>query len=176
MKLEEHEISKSVLFEGRVITLELSEVSLPNGHTSTREVVRHPGGAAVLLVSDGKILLERQFRFPYNEVIWEIPAGKLNRGEDPKSAAVRELEEETGYRAENAKHLLNIYPSPGYTDEIIHIYLAEVADMVGRHLDEDEFINVRFVPFAEARRMIDDGEITDAKTVAAICKYLCSIK
>ena len=96
MKLEEKTLSTQTLFSGKVINLELSKVELPNGNEANREVVRHPGGAAVLLVNGGKVLLERQFRFPYNNVIWEIPAGKLNKGEDPEHAAKRELEEETG--------------------------------------------------------------------------------
>lgn len=176
MELDERELSQKILYRGKVVTLTVSEVELPNGHISTREVVRHPGGAAVLLVKDGKVLLERQFRFPYSEVIWEIPAGKLNMGEDPEKAALRELEEETGYRAESLRHLVDIYPTPGYTDEIIHIYLADAATMEGRHLDEDEFINAQFVALSEAERMIDSGEICDAKTIAAIYKYLRSVE
>ena len=127
MELEEKTLSTQTIFNGAVIRLELSEVELPNGNRAGREVVRHSGGAAVLLVSDGKVLLERQFRFPYNKVIWEIPAGKLNAGEDPEVAARRELEEETGYRAGVLKKLTQIYPTPGYTDEIIYIYYTESA-------------------------------------------------
>lgn len=176
MKLEEQELSQRTIYEGKVVTLRLSEVRLPNGHVSGREVVHHSGGAAVLFVKDGKVLLERQFRFPYNKVIWEIPAGKLNSGENPEAAASRELEEETGYRAERLEHLVDIYPSPGYTDEIIYIYLANGARMEGQHLDEDEFINAQFVELSEAERMIDSGEICDAKTIAALYKYLRSLK
>ena len=176
MKLEEEQISKNTFYEGKIITLELSDVKLPNGHTALREVVRHPGGAAVLFVKGGKVLMERQFRFPYNKVIWEIPAGKLGRGEDPKAAAMRELEEETGYRAEELYHLVDIYPSPGYTDEIIHIYLAEGGEMAGQHLDDDEFINTRFVKLCEVERMIENGEICDAKTIAAVYKYLRGLR
>ncbi len=172
MKLEEQKLSQKTLYEGKVITVWLCDAKLPNGHVSLREVVHHSGGAAVLLVNGSKVLLERQFRFPYNKTIWEIPAGKLNKGEDPKDAAVRELEEETGYRAEKLEHLIDIYPSPGYTDEIIYIYLADCANMVGRHLDEDEFINAQFVELGEVERMIECGEINDAKTVAAVYKYL----
>lgn len=101
MDLEEKQISENTLYRGKVIIVQLCGVELPNGHASVREVVRHSGGAAVLLVSGGKILMERQFRFPYNKVIWEIPAGKLNKGENPEHAARRELEEETGFRAES---------------------------------------------------------------------------
>ncbi|MFR1633180.1 MAG: NUDIX domain-containing protein, partial [Oscillospiraceae bacterium] len=112
MDLEEKQISENTLYRGKVITVQLCGVELPNGHESVREVVRHSGGAAVLLVSGGKILMERQFRFPYNKVIWEIPAGKLNKGENPEHAARRELEEETGFRAEKLARLVEVYPSP----------------------------------------------------------------
>ena len=175
MKLEERELSRKTLYKGKVVTLQLSEVELPNGHNSFREVVRHPGGAAVLIVQKGQILLERQFRFPYNKVIWEIPAGKLNPGENPMDAAKRELEEETGYTADELTRLVEVYPSPGYTDEIIYVFLAKNAVYRGSHPDEDEFVNVQFVPLSQAEDMIERGEICDAKTIAAILKYLRSV-
>ena len=161
MELTEKQISEETKFEGRVITLQVCGVELPNGHKSTREVVRHPGGAAVLFVKDGKVLLERQFRFPYNKVIWEIPAGKLNRGENPEHAAIRE-------------RLVEIYPSPGYTDEIIYVFLADGADFIGQNLDEDEFINAEFVELKKVEEMVESGEICDAKTIAAVYKYLAN--
>ena len=103
--LTEITLSAERLYKGKIIDLELSEVRLPNGRTARREAVRHPGGAAVLLVKDGMVLMERQYRFPYGKVIWEIPAGKLNSGEDPCSAALRELEEETGLVAEKCLYV-----------------------------------------------------------------------
>ena len=174
MELTEKQISEETKFEGRVITLQVCGVELPNGHKSTREVVRHQGCAAVLFVKDGKVLLERQFRFPYNKVIWEIPAGKLNRGENPEHAAIRELEEETGFRAEKLERLVEIYPSPGYTDEIIYVFLADGADFIGQNLDEDEFINAEFVELKKVEEMVESGEICDAKTIAAVYKYLAN--
>lgn len=176
MELEERTLSTKRLFDGKVIKLELSEVELPNGNTAAREVVRHPGGAAVLLVNGNKVLLERQFRFPYNKVIWEIPAGKLNGGEAPEHAARRELEEETGYRAARLKPLVNIYPTPGYTDEIIYIFSAEAAGFAGQHPDEDEFVNAAFVELDRVVAMIESGEICDAKTIAAVFKYIYDSK
>lgn len=172
MKLEEKTLSTQTLFSGKVINLELSKVELPNGNEANREVVRHPGGAAVLLVNGGKILLERQFRFPYNKVIWEIPAGKLNKGEDPEHAAKRELEEETGYRAEKLERLVEVYPSPGYTDEIIYVFSADAAKLEKQHLDDDEFVNAEFVDLKKCIEMIESGEICDAKTIAAVMKYI----
>lgn len=175
MDLEEKQISENTLYSGKVITVQLCGVELPNGHESVREVVRHSGGAAVLLVSGGKILMERQFRFPYNKVIWEIPAGKLNKGENPEHAARRELEEETGFRAEKLARLVEVYPSPGYTDEIIYVFLADGADYAAQHLDDDEFINAEFVEIEKVVSMIESGEICDAKTIAAVYKYLYDV-
>ena len=168
MELEESTLSTRKIYDGKVICVEYSEVKLPNGNIAGREVVRHSGGAAVLLVCEGKALLERQFRFPYGKVIWEIPAGKLNAGEKPEAAARRELEEETGYRAEQLKKLTQIYPSPGYTDEIIHIFYCESAQALSQHLDEDEFINFSFVSLEECVKMTERGEICDAKTISAL--------
>lgn len=176
MNLEEKTLSTKTLYSGKVVTLELSEAELPNGNNALREVVRHPGGAAVLLVNDGKILLERQFRFPYNKVIWEIPAGKLNNGENPEHAARRELEEETGYCAEKLERLVEVYPSPGYTDEIIYVFKADAATLEKQHLDDDEFVNAEFVEIPRIEEMIESGEICDAKTIAAVYKYLHDIK
>ncbi len=122
MDQKEIKISGKVVYEGKVVTLKVDTVLCPNGNESKREIVTHNGGAAVLLVLDGKILLERQFRYAYNEIIYEIPAGKLEKNENPRSAAIRELEEETGYIAKNIIDLGSIYPSVGYTDEIIYLY------------------------------------------------------
>ncbi|MDE5943300.1 MAG: NUDIX hydrolase [Clostridia bacterium] len=170
MKFFEKKIKSQTVYSGKVVTLEVDDVLLPNGKCSVRECVRHSGGAAVLLVKDGKVLLVKQFRYPYDKEIYEIPAGKLNRGEDPLNAAERELEEETGFRAKLV-HLLDVYPSPGYTDEIIHIYFANDICNGTQHPDEDEFISHEFVDFAEVVKMIERGEICDSKTVAAVYKY-----
>lgn len=169
--ITEKQLSATRIYDGKVVNLELSDVMLPNGRTAKREVVRHPGGAAVLLVRDGKVLMERQFRFPYNKVIWEIPAGKLNRGEDPRTAAARELEEETGWRAENLERLAEVYPSPGYTDEIIYVFAAKDAVYARQHLDDDEFVHCTFIELDKCLKMCESGEISDAKTLVALYKY-----
>ena len=171
MNLQEKKLNSKTIYNGRVVKLELDEVELPDGKTSFRECVRHSGGACVLLVKDGKVLLVNQFRYVYGKPIYEIPAGKLNAGEDPKIAAARELEEETGVKAE-LKHLLDIYPTPGYTDEIIHIYLAQDYKVTKQKLDEGEFLNYSFIDLETVLKMIDNGEIKDAKTIIAIYKYL----
>lgn len=171
MNLKEEKISSRVVYDGKILKLEVDGVRLPDGSKSARECVRHAGGAAVLLIVDGKIALVRQYRYLYGKEIYEIPAGKMEEGENPASAAMRECEEETGYRAE-VKHLLDIYPSPGYTDEIIHIYLAEGGVFSGQRTDEGEFLTCGFFELKEVLEMIESGEICDAKTVAAVYKYL----
>jgi ADP-ribose pyrophosphatase len=172
MNLEEKKIKSNVVFSGRVVRLEVDDVLLPNGNTSTRECIRHSGGAAVLFVKDNKIALVKQFRYVYGKEIYEIPAGKLNVGENPQLSAVRELEEEMGYRAKNVTHLCDIYPTPGYTNEIIHIYFTDSADFIGQKLDDDEFLNCTFMPLEEVLKKIDSGEICDAKTIVAVYKYI----
>lgn len=171
MNLIEKKIKSETLYDGRILKLNVDDVQLPDGNTSIREYVKHSGGCAVLLIKDEKVLLVRQYRYAYGKVIYEIPAGKLNEGEEGAKAAARELEEETGYRAEIV-HFLDLYPSPGYTNEIIHIYLAKSYEFVGQKLDEGEFLSAGFVPLKEALKLIEDGEICDAKTVSAIYKYV----
>ena len=171
MNLQEKKLKSKTVYDGKIIKLEVDEVELPDGKTSFRECVRHSGGAAVLLVKDGKVLLVKQFRYLYGKPIYEIPAGKLNYGEDPQLAATRELEEETGFKAKLA-HLLDIYPTPGYTDEIIHIYLAQSYVVTKQNLDEGEFLNYCFIDIEDVLQMIENGEISDAKTIIALYKYL----
>lgn len=173
MNFKEKTLSSRKIFDGKIIKLRVDDVELPDGSRSFREYVRHTGGAAVLFVKDGKVALVRQYRYVYGKEIYEIPAGKLERGEDPAKAAARELEEETGYRAECVP-FLEIYPTPGYTDEVIHIYIAENARFVGQKCDEGEFLTCSFVALDEVVKMIESGEICDAKTVAAVYKYLCN--
>ena len=172
MNLTEKKLSSRTVYDGKILKLTVDEVQLPDGNKSVRECVRHCGGAAVLLVLGGKVALVKQHRYLYGKDIYEIPAGKLEAGEDPAKGAARECEEETGYRAEVEK-LLEIYPSPGYTDEIIHIFLAKNARYVGQRTDEGEFLTCEFVPLEKVVEMIDCGEICDAKTVTAVYKYQC---
>ena len=171
MKFEEKKISSRVEYDGKILKLEVDGVLLPDGTESVRECVRHSGGAAVLLIVDNKVALVRQYRYLYGKEIYEIPAGKMEEGEDPSFAAMRECGEETGYRAE-VEHLVDIYPSPGYTDEVIHIYLAKNAQFIGQHTDEGEFLSCEFMPLEKVVEMIESGEICDAKTVVAVYKYL----
>ncbi|MGN1060683.1 MAG: NUDIX domain-containing protein [Candidatus Coproplasma sp.] len=171
MKLKEEKISSRQIYGGKILSLYVDEVRLPDGNSAKRECVRHCGGAAVLFINAGKVALVKQFRYLYGKEIYEIPAGKMDEGEEPATAAKRELLEETGYRAE-VKPLLNIYPSPGYTDEVIHIFFADGGKYVGEKLDDGEFLNCQFFTVDKVLKMIEDGEITDAKTVSALYKYL----
>lgn len=171
MNLTEKKLSSRTVYDGKILKLTVDEVQLPDGNKSVRECVRHCGGAAVLLVLGGKVALVKQHRYLYGKDIYEIPAGKLEAGEEPSTGASRECEEETGYRAEMEK-LLEIYPSPGYTDEVIHIFLAKNARYVGQRTDEGEFLTCEFVPLEKVVEMIESGEICDAKTVTAVYKFL----
>lgn len=171
MNLTEKKLSSKLVYDGKILKLYLDGVELPDGAKAKREYVKHSGGAAVLFIKDGAVALVKQFRYAYGKEIYEIPAGKLDVGEKPETAALRELEEETGYRAKDLQKLLEIYPTPGYTNEIIHIYFVKDAEYVGAKPDEDEFLNCGFMPFDEVLKLIESGGICDAKTVAAIYKY-----
>ena len=171
MELTEKTLSSKTIFDGRILHVRRDTVLLPNGHQSTREVVDHPGGVGVLaLDGQGRALLVSQFRYPYGQVLREIPAGKLEYGEDPAQAAVRELREETGAVAGSFQSLGELYPSPGYCGEIIRIYLARELSFGDASPDEDEFLGLERVPFAQLVEQVLSGEIRDAKTIAAVLK------
>lgn len=166
--LEETTLSTQSIFEGKIISLQVDTVKLPDGQTATREVVRHPGAVAVLALKGDKMLAVNQFRQPLGRCEVEIPAGKLERGEDPLEAAKRELQEETGYTCGSIRKLHSFYTSPGFADEIIHLYLAE--DLVGGDMnpDEDEFIEMMEISLEEAYSLIQEERISDAKTILAV--------
>jgi len=166
-KLMEKTISTEQIFTGKVISLQVDTVELPDGSTATREIVKHPGAVAVLAVQNDRLLLVDQFRQAMGRCELEIPAGKLERGEEPMEAAARELEEETGYHCENMTHLQSFYTAPGFSDEIIHLYLAEDLTSGEMSPDEDEFLEVYEVSFEEAQQYIAEGRIADAKTMMA---------
>ena len=171
MELTEKTLSSEKIFDGRILHIRRDAVLLPNGHTSTREVVDHPGGVGILaLDGQGNALLVSQFRYPYGEVLREIPAGKLEYGEDPAQAAVRELREETGAAAGRFESLGEIYPSPGYCGEIIRMYLARDLSFGDTDPDEDEFLGLERIPFPRLVEQVLSGEIKDAKTIAAVLK------
>lgn len=171
MNLEEKTLDNSVVYDGKILKLVLKDVLLPNGKTAKREVVAHSGGVGVIaLTKDDEILLVKQFRSPYEKTVIEIPAGKKEPGEDPLECGKRELLEETGFTAEKFIPLGDLYPSPGYCGEIIHLFLAIGLNKSNQNLDEDEFLTVLKIPFSKALDMVMSGEICDSKTVVAILK------
>ena len=169
--MTEKTLSSEKIYDGRIISLRKDKIVTEKGSEQYREVISHGGGAAILVVKDGKILLERQYRYPYGEVIWEIPAGKRDKGEDFIETAKRELEEETGYRAEKLIKLFEIYPTPGYTDERIGIFKAEGLEKGEIHFDEDEDILSEWIPEEKVFEMIENGEIKDGKSLIALLWY-----
>lgn len=169
-KFEEKTIQSELKFKGRIITLQVDEVELPNGKTSNREIVKHPGAVAVIaMTKDKKIILVEQFRKALERSIIEIPAGKIEIGEAPEITALRELEEETGYTTDNLQYIQSFSTSPGFADEIIHLYFADnivkMEQPVG--LDEDEFVELLHVSLTEMEEMVKKQQIYDAKTAFA---------
>lgn len=171
MNLEEKQLSFEYKFKGRIINLRVDEALLPNGATASREIVEHNGGICVVpLTENNEILMVEQFRYPYGEVVLEIPAGKRDGNEEPLEGGKRELKEETGATAESYTFLGELYPTPGYCGEIIYMYLARGLSYGETDPDEDEFLNVKRIPLEKAVDMIMSGEIKDAKTQTAILK------
>lgn len=171
MQLTEKTLEEKTIYEGRILKVSVDTVELPDGRKSTREMVHHPGGVGVVaLDANGDVLLVRQFRYPYKAELLEIPAGKLSPGEDPLLCGKRELREETGACAEEYRKLGAVYPSTGYTDEVISVYLARGLRFGEQELDDGEFLNVVRMPFERAVRMVLDGELPDAKTQVGLLK------
>ena len=171
MELTEKRLSTEQIFDGRILHIRRDLVELPDGTQSVREVVDHPGGVCILaLDEENQALLVSQFRYPYEQVVRELPAGKLEYGEDPDAAAIRELKEETGAAPGEFRSLGELYPSPGYCGEIIRMYLARDLSFGEAHLDADEFLNLERIPFSQLVEQVLSGEIKDAKTIAAALK------
>ncbi len=171
MRLDEKMISSEEIFNGVAVHLVKDEILLPNGNKGIREVVRHPGAVCVIPVTDeGEVIFVNQFRYAIGRVTIEVPAGKLEKGEDPTEAALRELSEETGITAGKIESLGAIYTSPAIIDEIIYMYIATDLKQGEQHLDEDEFVNVVKMPLSEAVDMVMHGKIMDAKTETIILK------
>ena len=157
------------IFKGRVVTLDIDTVTLPNGATIELEMIHHPGAAAVVpMKEDGTVILIRQYRHAAGGYIYEIPAGKLHPGEDPKLCAARELQEEIGYRADSLQLLTSVLTTPGFTDEVIHIYIGTGLTKGKQDLDHDEVIEIIELPLEKALAQIIDGTIRDAKTIVGL--------
>jgi len=169
--MKETAIHQETVFSGRVLHVRVDKVELENGRQSTREICLHPGGVGVLPLTDkGNVVLVQQFRYAYGKELWEIPAGKLEPGEDPAECGARELREETGYTAAKLIPLGCIYPSPGYGDERLYIFLAKGLSAGEATPDEGEFVSVREIPFEDLLTQVMRDEIHDAKTVTAVLK------
>ena len=169
MVLSEKTIEKEVVFEGRIITVRKDKAELGDGSIAPRELVIHSGGVCVVpLTDDNRVIMVRQFRYAFGEPLLEIPAGKLEKGEEHRSAALRELEEETGAKCTSFEYLGVCYPSVAYLTEKIHMYLATGLSFGEQHLDEDEFLDVEKMPLSQAVEMVLDGRIKDGKTQSAL--------
>ncbi len=170
MEFAERTLDSQLVYEGKVVKLYKDSVELSCGQKSFREVVKHSGGVVILAFKEDKVLLVKQFRYPMKEILLELPAGKLEAGEDPFEAAKRELEEETGYCANKWTNLGYVYTSPGYSDEKLYLYKAEDLRFTHCHPDEGEIIQALEYKYDDVIKMIDNGKINDAKTICAILR------
>ena len=171
MNLKETPLSQNYVYKGKIINMRVDEARLSDGRNAKREVVEHGGGVCVAALTENQeILMVKQFRYPYMEVIYEIPAGKRDKNEEPLLCGKRELLEETGFVADTYKDLGQLYPSPGYCSEIIWLYAAKNLHYEKQNLDDGEFLEVEKIPFKKAVNMVLDGEIKDGKTQVAILK------
>lgn len=169
--LIEKQVSSKNVFDGVLLHVYKDDIELPNGHKSVREYIKHQGAVCVVPVTDKmEIIAVKQYRYPIGRVTIEIPAGKLDAGEEPLEAAKRELSEETGVECADIEYMGGLYPSVAYTDEIIHMYVAKNLVYGQAHTDDDEFLNVVKIPLKDFVQMVMDGKIQDSKTMAAILK------
>jgi len=168
-KLKETQKSSEKIFSGKLIDLYFDHVELPNGKSSTREWINHPGAVCIIpILPDGNLCLIRQYRYGPRDEFIEIPAGKLDTGEDPLVCAKRELQEETGYIAGKLTFLTNIYPAIGFSNEKMWMYLAEDLQLSNQSLDQDEFLELLPLSLVEAIDLINQGKITDVKTIIGV--------
>ncbi|WP_405101311.1 NUDIX hydrolase [Oceanobacillus sp. FSL H7-0719] len=168
---EEKTINTKKIFEGKMIDLQVDEVSLPNGEVSQREIVKHPGAVAVIAITkDNKIVLVKQYRKPTEKTLVELPAGKIDQNEQPLAAAIRELEEETGYTTKELNFVTSFYTSPGFANELIYIYITDTLEKLETPVqgDDDEFIEILELSLDEAKQYVEEEKIHDAKTNYAI--------
>lgn len=171
-ELIEKVVKKSRIYKGKIIELFCDEVELPDGSAASREYLVHPGAAAVLpFIDKEKIILVKQFRYPVSQITYEIPAGKIDNGETPLHCAMRELEEETGYKADDFKSLLSFYPAAALSTEFLHIFSAFGIEKGSLNPDEDEFIDTEVVNFRDVLAMVKDGRIKDSKTIIAVLYF-----
>ena len=171
MRLSEKTIASKTIYEGKILQVTLDDIELPDGKRSKREVVNHPGGVAVAALDEkNNLLFVKQFRYPYKEIVLELPAGKLEKGMSPLENGKRELLEETGAVGYSYISLGQVYPSPGYTTEIIHLYACKIESLGESRPDEGEFLNLEKLPLDKAVEMVLYNRIPDAKTQIAVLK------
>ena len=170
MDFTEKTLNQKYVFNGRIMNVRVDDVILPNGKLADREVIEHNGGACIVpLTDDGEVLMVKQYRYPHERLFLEIPAGKLEKGEDHRECGLRELREETGFTCSEYTYIGKIYPVPAYDTEIIHVYMARGLRRQGEQsLDEDEFLDVVKIPLSEAVEMIMSGKLHDSKTQIAV--------
>ncbi len=174
---EEKTIHSRKIYEGKIINLRIDQVLLPDGKEHSREIVEHQGSVGILpLLSPDRILLIRQFRKPVEDFIWEIPAGRIEKGENLQDCARRELEEETGYICGSLQNLGVYYPSPGYCTERIHLFVAEQLEKGIKKPEADEFIEVKIFTLKELKTYLEEGKIRDGKTLASLFLYQIKVK
>ena len=167
MNLYEETLTEELVYKGDYLDIFHTEVKLPNGKKGARDIIKHPGACAIIPFLDNEnVILIEQFRKPLDKTILEIPAGKLNKAENPQECALRELQEETGYKANEMIYLGSIAPQPGFCDEIIHLFKASSLTKGEKHEDEDEFTKVKSFPLSKVKEMIREGKIIDGKTIS----------
>lgn len=172
-------LSSSRLYSGRIVNLDLDTVRFPDGSTGQLEILRHSGASAVVPFleppgdADPRVMLIRQFRHAADGFIWEVPAGRLDGGESPETCAARELEEETGMRARRLERLTTIHTTPGFTDERIHLFLAEGLEPGAEHREADEFMELHTLRWSEVMRLVRDGAVVDGKTLVSLMYVQC---
>ena len=169
-KLIETKIKSRAVHRG-VVGMNIDTVRLINGKTATREYLVHPGASAVLPLVGDRVVLVEQYRYPAGKVLLEAPAGKMKKGQSPLACAKAELAEETGYRAAKIKKLISFYPAAAFSDEVLHVFIASGLKAGKTATDDDEFLNIKTVPLKTAYKMIERGEIRDAKTIIALLYY-----
>ncbi len=171
MDLTETFVGRQDIFQGRIVTLHVDTVTLPDGNTALREIIDHPGGVGILAIDDeDQVFMVQQYRYAFSRAMWEIPAGKREAGEEPLVTAKRELQEEVGVTAERWLPMGELIPSPGCYAERLYLFMARGLTMGDTHPDDDEFLTVSRVPFTELSQACLSGEIQDAKTVVAVLK------
>ena len=171
MDKKEKCLKSNVIYKGKILTLNCDDVLCSNGEQAKREIVHHRGGVTILAEVEGKIAFVKQFRYAYGEEVLELPAGKIEEGEKPLKSAERELTEETGLIAEKLVSFGEMYPSPGYTNEKIYMYVAEGLKQGEQHFDRDEVLDVIYLSVEEIDKLVKDNTIKDAKTLCLLYKY-----